>query len=219
MPVDGWSLGTVVEQKGDVVTVAVGDESFSFPSSDVLAVTKDALRTHDNLTQVSELKDAVVLHNLRCRFEQKTFYTYIGPILIAVNPYEKLSIYAKKYIAMYKNGKKSELPPHVFAIAQEAYRAMRSEFCSQSVLVSGESGAGKTETTKLLLQHLAVVSGQNDVMANLSTQILEANPVLEAFGNAKTICNDNSSRFGKFIKGEKKNFLRNQSLVPLLFYF
>lgn len=117
-----------------------------------------------------------------------------------MNPYERLPIYSKKHINLYKNGTKEELPPHVFAIAQEAYRSMRQENSSQSILVSGESGAGKTETTKLLLQHLAVVSGQNDIMANLSNQILEANPVLEAFGNAKTVNNDNSSRFGKFIK-------------------
>ncbi len=140
------------------------------------------------------------MHNLRSRFGSDQFSTYIGPILIAMNPYKKLSIYSVKHINQYKNQPRDALPPHVFAIGQEAYRALRSESLSQSILVSGESGAGKTETTRLLLQYLAAVSGQNNIMTNLSSQILEANPVLEAFGNAKTLCNDNSSRFGKFIK-------------------
>jgi myosin heavy subunit len=194
-------VGKIIKQKSDSCKVEKEDgEVESIPTEDLVLATQDLLESHDNLTNVGELKEAVVLHNLRTRFKERNFYTYIGPILLAVNPYQKLSIYSAKYIQKYKTGARSELPPHVFAIAQEAYRSLRLESQSQSILVSGESGAGKTETTKLLLQHLAVVSGQNDVMTNLSTQILEANPVLEAFGNAKTLCNDNSSRFGKFVK-------------------
>jgi myosin heavy subunit len=198
----GWEVGTVEKQSGDAVRVTLEDDGRveEYSQTQVVAASEESLGTHDNLTSISELQEPIVLLNLRKRYQKNCFYTYIGPILIAVNPYRKLGIYSAKHIEQYRTGQRDALPPHVFAIAQEAYRALRLESMSQSILVSGESGAGKTETTRLLLQHLAVVSGQNNIMTNLSSQILEANPVLEAFGNAKTLCNDNSSRFGKFVK-------------------
>ena len=118
--------GTVVKQKADRIRVQLdGGSVDSFLDNDVILAEQSHLQTHDNLTQVVELKEAVVLHNLRKRFEEQKFYTYIGPILLAVNPYEKLNIYSPTHIQIYKNGARSELPPHVFAIAQEAYRSLR----------------------------------------------------------------------------------------------
>ncbi|KAM5547298.1 myosin-17-like [Rosa sericea] len=156
----------------------------------------------DDMTKLSYLHEPGVLHNLAARYELNEIYTYTGNILIAVNPFQRLPhMYDTHMMEQYKGAGFGELSPHVFAIADVAYRAMINEGKSNSILVSGESGAGKTETTKMLMRYLAYLGGRSGVEGRtVEQQVLESNPVLEAFGNAKTVRNNNSSRFGKFVE-------------------
>ncbi|KAG9135235.1 hypothetical protein Leryth_013509 [Lithospermum erythrorhizon] len=156
----------------------------------------------DDMTKLTYLNEPGVLDNLQRRYALNEIYTYTGSILIAVNPFTKLPhLYNLHMMDQYKGAPFGELSPHVFAVADASFRAMMSEGQSQSILVSGESGAGKTETTKLIMQYLTYVGGRaagDD--RTVEQQVLESNPLLEAFGNARTVRNDNSSRFGKFVE-------------------
>eukprot|EP01035_Chromulina_nebulosa_P041486 gene41486-56122_t len=157
-----------------------------------------------DLVNISDLNEMSILHNLRIRFKEDLIYTNISSILISVNPFKLLPLYTPEKMEMYRNGSRG-LPPHVFSIASNSYKNMLNESTDQSVVISGESGAGKSEATKLILQFLADVSsksnpgnggsGQQSQNSALEQQILAANPILEAFGNAKTLRNNNSSRF------------------------
>ncbi|KAK5792514.1 hypothetical protein PVK06_033629 [Gossypium arboreum] len=156
----------------------------------------------DDMTKLSYLHEPGVLQNLATRYELNEIYTYTGNILIAVNPFQRLPhLYDTHMMEQYKGATFGELSPHVFAVGDAAYRAMINEGKSNSILVSGESGAGKTETTKMLMRYLAFLGGRSGVEGRtVEQQVLESNPVLEAFGNAKTVRNNNSSRFGKFVE-------------------
>ncbi|GMQ06031.1 hypothetical protein CsSME_00050781 [Camellia sinensis var. sinensis] len=156
----------------------------------------------DDMTKLSYLHEPGVLQNLATRYELNEIYTYTGNILIAINPFQRLPhLYDTHMMEQYKGAGFGELSPHVFAVADVAYRAMINEGKSNSILVSGESGAGKTETTKMLMRYLAHLGGRSGVEGRtVEQQVLESNPVLEAFGNAKTVRNNNSSRFGKFVE-------------------
>ncbi|KAM3331654.1 hypothetical protein ACQJBY_027547 [Aegilops geniculata] len=156
----------------------------------------------DDMTRLSYLHEPGVLDNLAVRYAKNIIYTYTGNILIAINPFQRLPhLVDVQTMEKYKGANLGDLDPHVFAIADVSYRQMMNEGKSNSILVSGESGAGKTETTKLLMRYLAFLGGRSGTGGRtVEQQVLESNPVLEAFGNAKTVRNNNSSRFGKFVE-------------------
>ncbi|GLT47521.1 hypothetical protein SLA2020_212130 [Shorea laevis] len=156
----------------------------------------------DDMTKLAYLHEPGVLQNLKCRYDIDEIYTYTGNILIAVNPFRRLPhLYDNHMKEKYKGAAFGELDPHPFAVADSAFRQMINEGISQAILVSGESGAGKTESTKMLMQYLAFLGGRAAAEGrSVEQQVLESNPVLEAFGNAKTVRNNNSSRFGKFVE-------------------
>uniref|UniRef100_A0A3Q3F6E0 Myosin IHa n=1 Tax=Labrus bergylta TaxID=56723 RepID=A0A3Q3F6E0_9LABR len=148
---------------------------------------------------LDETTDAAFLSNLKKRFSKDLIYTYIGTLLVSVNPYKELDIYNKKQMDLYMGVNFFELPPHIYALADNAYQTMLTEFNNHFILISGESGAGKTEASKKILQYYAVSCPSTTLLNTVRDKMLMSNPVLEAFGNAKTLKNDNSSRFGKYM--------------------
>ncbi|XP_060583586.1 unconventional myosin-Ia-like isoform X8 [Ruditapes philippinarum] len=145
------------------------------------------------------LTEEAFIENLKKRFSHEQIYTYIGTVVVSVNPYQKLPLYTAEVIEEYRSRNIYELPPHIYAISDEAYRSMRDRNLDQCIIISGESGAGKTEASKVIMQYVAQVSGKGREIDRVKEQLLQSNPVLEAFGNAKTLRNDNSSRFGKYM--------------------
>lgn len=199
-----WVPAKVFGFVGNQVQVVTSSGKKVLSSSEKLLL-RDPDADHggvDDMTKLTYLNEPGVLYNLERRYALDSIYTYTGSILIAVNPFTKLPhLYNEHMMEQYKGAPFGELSPHVFAVADASYRAMVSENQSQSILVSGESGAGKTETTKLIMQYLAYVGGRSlGDDRSVEQQVLESNPLLEAFGNARTVRNDNSSRFGKFVE-------------------
>ncbi|XP_072117755.1 unconventional myosin-Ib isoform X2 [Mobula birostris] len=145
------------------------------------------------------LTEDTFLENLKKRFDHSEIYTYIGSVVISVNPYRPLPIYTPAKVEEYRNRNFYELSPHIYALADEAYRSLRDQDKDQCILITGESGAGKTEASKLVMSYVAAVCGKGAEVNQVKEQLLQSNPVLEAFGNAKTVRNDNSSRFGKYM--------------------
>uniref|UniRef100_A0A4W4E7P9 Myosin VB n=1 Tax=Electrophorus electricus TaxID=8005 RepID=A0A4W4E7P9_ELEEL len=160
----------------------------------------DILVGENDLTALSYLHEPAVLHNLKVRFlESNHIYTYCGIVLVAINPYEQLQIYGEEVINAYNGQNMGDMDPHIFAVAEEAYKQMARDEKNQSIIVSGESGAGKTVSAKYAMRYFATVGGSaNDT--NVEEKVLASSPIMEAIGNAKTTRNDNSSRFGKYIQ-------------------
>ncbi|CAE1280277.1 MYH [Acanthosepion pharaonis] len=216
----GFIGASVKEEKGDEVIVEVEDtgKRTPFHRDDIQKMNPPKFNKVEDMAELTCLNEASVLHNLKDRYYSGLIYTYSGLFCVVVNPYKKLPIYQDKVIELYRGKKRHEVPPHVFAITDTAYRSMLQDREDQSILCTGESGAGKTENTKKVIQYLAYVAASSRAANNrssvtsfhgstkelnlgeLENQLLQANPILEAFGNAKTIKNDNSSRFGKFIR-------------------
>ncbi|XP_031107658.1 myosin-9-like [Ipomoea triloba] len=200
-----WLDGEVHKINGDKIEIQTSDgKKVVRKLSDVYPKDTEApAEGVDDMTKLSYLHEPGVLQNLKFRYELNEIYTYTGNILIAINPFQKLpDLYSAQTMQHYKGAPLGELSPHVFAVADAAYRAMINEMKSNSILVSGESGAGKTETTKMLMHYLAFLGGRAATTEDrtVEQQVLKSNPVLEAFGNAKTVRNNNSSRFGKFVE-------------------
>ncbi|KAM4777108.1 unconventional myosin-Ib isoform 3-T4 [Cyanocitta cristata] len=152
-----------------------------------------------DMVLLEPLNEDSFINNLKKRFDHNEVYTYIGSVVISINPYRSLPIYTPEKVEEYRNRNFYELSPHIFALADEAYRSLRDQDKDQCILITGESGAGKTEASKLVMSYVAAVCGKGAEVNQVKEQLLQSNPVLEAFGNAKTARNDNSSRFGKYM--------------------
>ncbi|XP_075340650.1 unconventional myosin-Va [Odontesthes bonariensis] len=160
----------------------------------------DILEGENDLTALSFLHEPAVLHNLRVRFlDYSSIYTYCGIVLVAINPYEQLPIYGEEVIDAYSGQDMTDMEPHIFSVAEEAYRTMTREEKNQSIIISGESGSGKTVSAKFTMRYFAVVGGAAQ-QTSVEEKVLASNPIMESIGNAKTTRNDNSSRFGKYIE-------------------
>ncbi|XP_026552671.1 unconventional myosin-Ib isoform X1 [Pseudonaja textilis] len=152
-----------------------------------------------DMVLLEPLTEETFISNLKQRFDHSEIYTYIGSVVISINPYRSLPIYSADKVEEYRNRNFYELRPHIFALSDEAYRSLRDQDKDQCILITGESGAGKTEASKLVMSYVAAVCGKGTEVNQVKEQLLQSNPVLEAFGNAKTVRNDNSSRFGKYM--------------------
>uniref|UniRef100_A0A672YLC1 Methyl-CpG binding domain protein 3b n=1 Tax=Sphaeramia orbicularis TaxID=375764 RepID=A0A672YLC1_9TELE len=170
----------------------------------------DILEGENDLTALSFLHEPAVLHNLRIRFlDYSSIYTYCGIVLVAINPYDQLPIYGEEVIDAYSGQDMADMEPHIFSVAEEAYRTMTRSEKNQSIIISGESGSGKTVSAKFTMRYFAVVGGAAQ-QTSVEERVLASNPIMEAIGNAKTTRNDNSSRFGKYIEigfGRKGNII------------
>ncbi|XP_016419308.1 unconventional myosin-Ib-like isoform X6 [Sinocyclocheilus rhinocerous] len=152
-----------------------------------------------DMVLIEPLSEDTFIENLKKRFDHNEIYTYIGSVVISMNPYKSLPIYTAEKVEEYRNRNFYELSPHIYALADEAYRSLREQDNDQCILITGESGAGKTEASKFVMSYVAAVCGKGQEVSKVKEQLLQSNPVLEAFGNAKTVRNDNSSRFGKYM--------------------
>nr|XP_026492064.1 myosin heavy chain, muscle isoform X13 [Vanessa tameamea] len=204
---EGFVQGEIKATKGDLVTVNLpGGETKDFKKDLVAQVNPPKYEKCEDMSNLTYLNDASVLYNLKQRYYHKLIYTYSGLFCVAINPYKRFPVYTFRCAKLYRGKRRSEVPPHIFAISDGAYVNMLTNHENQSMLITGESGAGKTENTKKVIAYFATVGAAQkkdptqDKKGSLEDQVVQTNPVLEAFGNAKTVRNDNSSRFGKFIR-------------------
>ncbi|XP_047212638.1 myosin-10-like [Girardinichthys multiradiatus] len=214
----GFEAAGIREERGEEVLVELAEngKKVVINKDDIQKMNPPKFSKVEDMAELTCLNEASVLHNLKDRYYSGLIYTYSGLFCVVINPYKNLPIYSDNIIEMYRGKKRHEMPPHIYAISESAYRCMLQDREDQSILCTGESGAGKTENTKKVIQYLAHVAsshkGRKDhnippdspkafkLQGELERQLLQANPILESFGNAKTVKNDNSSRFGKFIR-------------------
>jgi len=215
---EGYLSAEVISTSGEMVSVKTEKGETKDVKKEVCdQMNPPKYEKCTDMANLTYLNEASVLYNLKARYQGGLIYTYSGLFCIAVNPYRRLPIYDEKVVQIYRGKRRAEMPPHVFSIVDNAYQDMLIEHDNQSMLITGESGAGKTENTKKVIQYIAKVAGVEKkegaagaappaagdvakIKGSLDEQIVEANPLLEAFGNAKTTRNNNSSRFGKFIR-------------------
>ncbi|KAG5235563.1 Myosin-2 heavy chain [Salix suchowensis] len=196
LPNGKWDLGKIEETLGDEATISLlSGTVVKVSTAELLPANPDILEGVDDLMQLSYLNEPSVLHNIKHRYAQDLIYSKAGPVLIAVNPFKEIPIYGNEILTSYKQ--KAKDSPHVYAIADAAYNEMMRDEKNQSIILSGESGAGKTETAKYVMQYLAALGCGNDSMGY---EILQTNFILQAFGNAKTSRNNNSSRFSRVVQ-------------------
>jgi len=207
----GYIDAEIEGTNGDMVVVRVKGEQKEVKKEECDQMNPPKYEKCTDMSNLTFLNEASVLYNLAARYKAGLIYTYSGLFCVAINPYKRLPIYLDTVVAMYRGKRRPEMPPHIFAIVDNAYQDMLIDHDNQSMLITGESGAGKTENTKKVIQYIAKVAGvekddkappppSNALTGTLDEQIVSANPLLEAFGNAKTTRNNNSSRFGKFIR-------------------
>ncbi|XP_030400610.1 myosin-10-like isoform X6 [Gopherus evgoodei] len=214
----GFEAAGLREERADEVLVELAENGRQVlvPKHEVQKMNPPKFSKVEDMAELTCLNEASVLHNLKDRYYSGLIYTYSGLFCVVINPYKNLPIYTEQIVEMYRGKKRHEMPPHIYAISEAAYRSMLQDREDQSILCTGESGAGKTENTKKVIQYLAHVASSHKArkeqsiplespnlarhLGELEQQLLQANPILEAFGNAKTVKNDNSSRFGKFIR-------------------
>ncbi|NWR77613.1 MYH10 protein, partial [Centropus bengalensis] len=210
----GFEAASIKEEKGDEVLVELAENGKKalVNKDDIQKMNPPKFSKVEDMAELTCLNEASVLHNLKDRYYSGLIYTYSGLFCVVINPYKNLPIYSENIIEMYRGKKRHEMPPHIYAISESAYRCMLQGKSGalgnvmSDLFCRGESGAGKTENTKKVIQYLAHVAsshkGRKDhnIPGELERQLLQANPILESFGNAKTVKNDNSSRFGKFIR-------------------
>ncbi|XP_030549734.1 myosin-2 [Rhodamnia argentea] len=192
-----WDLGTILSTLGEEAVISLPNGNVvKVSTGELLPANPDILEGVDDLIQLSYLNEPSVLHNLQNRFSRDIVYSKAGPVLIAINPFKEVQLYGNSLVTAYKRNAAES--PHVYAVADTAYNTMMRDEVNQSIIISGESGAGKTETAKIAMQYLAALGGGCGV--GIEDEVLHTNVILEAFGNAKTSRNGNSSRFGKFIE-------------------
>ncbi|XP_036197775.1 myosin-13 [Myotis myotis] len=202
--------GMIQSREDDKVTVkTLDDRTLTLNSDQVFPMNPPKFDKIEDMAMMTHLHEPAVLYNLKERYAAWMIYTYSGLFCVTVNPYKWLPVYNPEVVAAYRGKKRQEAPPHIFSISDNAYQFMLTDRDNQSILITGESGAGKTVNTKRVIQYFATIAVTGDkkkeqqsgkMQGTLEDQIIQANPLLEAFGNAKTVRNDNSSRFGKFIR-------------------
>uniref|UniRef100_G1KIW2 Myosin heavy chain 4 n=1 Tax=Anolis carolinensis TaxID=28377 RepID=G1KIW2_ANOCA len=196
-------------EAGKVTVKTLDDRTVTVKDDEVFPMNPPKFDKIEDMVMMTHLHEPAVLYNLKERYASWMIYTYSGLFCVTVNPYKWLPVYNPEVVSGYRGKKRQEAPPHIFSISDNAYQFMLTDRENQSVLITGESGAGKTVNTKRVIQYFATIAVAGDkkkeaqpskMQGTLEDQIIQANPLLEAFGNAKTVRNDNSSRFGKFIR-------------------